>query len=174
MVPSEAPRCDRGEAASPCGSPATFAYLWEWGEKGTCCAVHAQLLQQIAGQINRQVSIYPLQPAAAPALTRDERTQLWARNKVLEEELEEAKARGLELYRVNGQLVSQNNLATVREREALAQLKDAKSEVLSLRGRLEERDAEHAELVMELERLRTVESLVSGLTEPASKPNVVD
>jgi hypothetical protein len=162
--------CDRGGDGVACGKPSVFAYLWDWGERGTCCAEHATLLQQIATQINRTVTLHPLlsAPVAAP-LTRDERTTLKAAVLVIEEELEEVKSRGLELYRLNNELLKTNNMLTVREREARAQLKDREGEVLHLRGELESRDAEHGELVLEVERLRTLERMVN-----APERNVID
>lgn len=169
----QAPTCDRGTSAEPCTAAASFAYQWDWGEKGICCSLHATLLQQVAGTLNRQVMTHPLLPSTPAPLTRSERVQLQATQIVLNEELEDAKARGLELYRANGELVRQNNLLTVREREAVAQLNDVKGELAFVRDQLSAREQEHANLVMEVERLRTVEALVSGLTAP-EKGNVVD
>jgi hypothetical protein len=160
------PKCDRGEAGAPCGARAVFAYQWDWGEKGMCCAHHATLLQQIASQIGRGVACYPIQATAPEPLTRDERTTLKARALVVEEELEELKSRGLDLYRVNGDLVRQNATLAVQNRELGAQVKDLGGQVLQLQGQLEERDAEHAELVVEIERLRTIEALVAPLQGP--------
>lgn len=154
-----APLCDRCDSSNP--ELATHAYVWAWGEKGTCCALHATLLQQTAETLQRSVAIHPLPTTAPVILTRDERVRLQAESLILREELEEAKGRGLELYRVNTQLQQQVQTHTVRERELRAQIKDAEAEVLQLRGRLEERDAEHAELVHEVERLRTLEVMIN-------------
>lgn len=153
-----APICDRD-----CKDFATLAYVWEWGEKGVCCQLHAGLLQQIAGQISRGVQLLPLptSPVAAP-LTRDERTRLQATALVLNEELEEAKARGLELYRQTNELTRQVQSITVREREARAQLTDRDQKIAALQRAADERDAEHGELVSELERLRTLETLFNA------------
>lgn len=154
-LPPSRQMCDRD-----CDEPAVFAYLWEWGEKGLCCAHHETLLQQTATNLNRTVRVHPLLAPAPAPLTRDQRTQLVARALVLEEELEEVKGRGLELYRQHEQLLKTNSMLSVREREAKAQLRDREAEVLALRGKLDERDAEHGELVDELERLRTLEKMV--------------
>lgn len=161
-----------GPKCTQCDEPATFAYQWDWGEKGVVCSTHATLLQQTAGQLSRTVQITPLVPAAGAPLQRDERTQLKAAALVLEEELEEAKSRGLDLYRQVQELTRTNHGLTVREREAKAQLKDRELEVINLQGKLEERDAEHGELVAEIERLRALEKLVTPTPpfEPAPEP----
>ena len=139
-----------------CDAEATHSYAWEWGEKGVRCGTHAPLLQQTAAQIGRTVAISTLNLPGPEPLLRDERTRLVANGLVLEAELEEAKARGLELYRINDQLRGQNHLLTVREAEAHAQLKDAQALVERLRSELGSREAELANLVMETERLRTL------------------
>lgn len=154
--------CDRGEKDAPCTAKAVFAYQWDWGEQGQCCAVHAQLLQQVASQINRTINLYPLQPAVPEPLTRDERTKLKAAVLVLQEELDEAKSRGLELYRATGQLQGDVKLLKVRNTEAEAQLRDARAEVAQLHDELEKRDRENAQLVLELDRLRSLESFTAG------------
>ena len=155
-----APICDRD-----CKDFATLAYVWEWGEKGVCCQLHAGLLRQIAGQISRGVQLLPLptSPVAAP-LTRDERTRLQATALVLNEELEEAEApQYFELYRQTNELTRQVQSITVREREARAQLTDRDQKIAALQRAADERDAEHGELVSELKkRLRTLETLFNA------------
>lgn len=148
------PVCDRCDASN--AKPATFHYLWDWGEQGHACSEHATLLQQTAGQLNRNVSIHPLQAAAPAPLQRDERTKLKATALVLEEELEEAKSRGLDLYRVNTQLRGDVQLHKVRATELEAQLKDVRAEVEKLAEEVSKRDLEHGELVLEIERLKTL------------------
>jgi len=135
-------------------------YSWDWGKQGVCCARHAQLAQQVAGQISRNVLLSPLRPPEAAPMLRDERTQLTAKALVLESELDEAKGRGLELYRANVQLTQQVQTLTIRERELNAQLKDRDARIGHLEGQLEERDTEHAELTEEIGRLRTLEAFV--------------
>ena len=158
--------CDR----DGCGEPAVFAYQFDWGEAGKCCAKHATLLQQVANQIGRTVALHPLLPATNAPLTRDEKTQLVAKHLVLEQELEEVKARGLDLYRVNGDQARTIATLTLRDREAKAQLKDAAAQLVQLQGKLEEREAEHAELVAEIERLRSLEVMVTGVGRADSEP----
>jgi hypothetical protein len=170
VVPEQAP-CDRD-----CDKPAVYAYLWDWGERGTCCDLHAILLQQVGTQISRTVQLHPLAPPGNQPVTRDERVKLQAHALVLEAELEDVKTRGLELYRLNNELLKTNNMLTVREREAKAQLKDSQLEVAQLKDAVAARDAEHGGLVLEVERLRTLEKMVNApeREEPTSAPNVVD
>lgn len=167
-------KCDRDN----CGADATFSYAWEWGEKGYCCSLHATLLQQIAGQISRSVMIVPLQRTRPEPLQRDERTRLKATAFVLEEELTEAKNRGLELYRINGQLRGDVQLMKVRNAEADAQLKDAHAEINRLNNDLQKRELEHGEMALEIDRLKTLVSFSPserrelGLSD--ENPTVVD
>lgn len=144
-------RCDAGDQ-----QPATFHYLWDWGEKGLACSKHATLLQQTATQLQRTISLHPLQAAAPAPLERDERTKLKAATLVVEEELQEAKARGLDLYRVNTQLVGDVQLHQVRAAELEAQNKDLRAEVERLKGDVANRDSEAAKLVLEISRLKTL------------------
>lgn len=150
-------KCDRDD----CEAEATQGYLWAWGEKGVCCSLHSTLLQQVAGTIDRTVTLHPLQRATPAPLLRDERIRLQALSLTLEAELEEAKSRGLELYRINEQLRGENRLLKVREAEAGAQLQDAHAYLEELRETLQQREAESANLVMENERLKTLEAFTS-------------
>lgn len=154
-----------------CKNTAAFAYAWEWGARGVCCGEHAALFQQLAPQLNRTVSVYPLPSASAAAapMQRDERVKLQAEVLVLGEEVKEANVRGLDLFRENTKLAQQVQLYSVRERELRAQLKDAERATSELATRLEARDVEHGELLSELDRLRTLERLLPG----GELPNVV-
>jgi hypothetical protein len=156
VLPDQA-LCDRD-----CSNAAVYSYVWSWGATGTCCAQHAAVLQQTAVQLERTIQLHPMQHAPQAPMTRDERTKLKATALVVAEELEEAKARGLEFYRMNNQLVRENAALNVREREAKAQLKDRDAELEQLRAKLLERDGEHGELVNEIARLRVLETLVNA------------
>ena len=160
------PLCDVDE----CTEPAVFTYSWEWGQTGVCCAKHLTLLQQKSGQLQRALMFTALVPTKPAPLTRDERAKLIANGIVLEQELEEAKARGLELYRKTGELTIQIQTLTLREREAKAQLADGQRRVAELEEQLLARDREHGELVAELERLRTIAAFVDGMTAPPAAP----
>lgn len=147
----EGPRCDK---------LAVFSYMWEWGEKGVCCAEHAMLLTQTAQQIGRMVQIVALPNLPAAPLQRDERTKLIAERLSAEAELEEVKARSLQLYTANVDLARQVQTFSLQHREARAQVEDANRELGRLRSDLEESDSHRAELVQENERLRTVAAFV--------------
>src|SRR5262245_18159032 len=127
-----------------CQEPAAFAYTWEWGESGTCCTKHQQTMQQTAGNLGRTIMFAPISSEATPPLQREERVRLKAEAFVLEEELAEAKQRGLELYRQNVELTSQVQRLTVREREAQAQRKDAVVARDEMDKRLGELESENA------------------------------
>ncbi|HEY6723635.1 MAG TPA: hypothetical protein VI197_06360 [Polyangiaceae bacterium] len=155
----DAPACDRGEKNAPCPNKAVFAYQWDWGERGTCCAIHATLLNQVASQIGRGVVMHQLAESAPAPLSRDERTKLKAAALVLEEELEETKTRALELYRVNTQLQGEVRMHKTRNREVTAQLDDAKAEVELLQEEHAKLTREAAAMALELEHYKTLESL---------------
>jgi hypothetical protein len=159
--------CDRpGADGASCTHPATQAYAWDWGESGVCCDMHATLLQQIAAQVQRTLVLSPLRKQRQP-LGRDERCGLQARVLVLQEEVEEGKIRGLELYRVNQSIYGEMRLAKVRSEEAHVQLTGALEEIERLHHELAKRDTENATLLQELERLRLFESLQPALPPPA-------
>ena len=161
--------CDRpGADGAECGHPATQAYAWDWGESGVCCDLHATLLQQIAGQVNRTVVLSALRRPVQP-MGRDERCGLQARVLVLQEEVEEGKLRGLELYRANQAIYGEMRLAKVRSEEAHAQLTGALEEIERLHNELAKRDTENATLLQENERLKLFESLQPSL--PPSAPH---
>jgi len=179
-IQSDKKHCDRkDENGVQCTELANMAYIWAWGEQGICCPKHAALMQQSAEQLGRSVSIYPLPNQVAPDLTRDERTQLVAKSIAATAEADELKLRGLELYRMNSQQQATINTLTVQKRELEAQTRDLEATITTLRGQVETRDAEHAELVLEIERLRHLEALWdaapsrAGSQEPPSR-NVVE
>lgn len=155
---TEAKGCDRtGVDGVVCSEKATQAYSWDWGETGVCCDTHAVLLQQIAGQIERKLVLTPLTRAPQP-IGRDERIALTARSLVLQEEVENAKLRGLELYRINQQLAAELRLYKVRAEEAHVQLTEAQKQAAQLLDEVAERDAENARLLADNERLKLLEA----------------
>lgn len=150
-------KCDQ----EGCAELATLAYRWDWGATGVCCSTHGALLQQAAGNLQRGIVVHPLAQAAPLPLLRDERIQLIATQLVTEAELNEARSRGLELYRKNGDLQVQLNTAVVRERELKAQLKDANEKLATSEQLLDLTDKENGRLLVELERLRSLETFVA-------------
>jgi hypothetical protein len=166
---AEAPqKCDQ-----ECNDQAVFAYTWEWGAKGVCCAKHQFLLQQTAGNLGRSVNFAPILAAVAPPLTRTERAALKGEVYALEMEAEDLKARGTLLYNENTALTRQVQAATTRLRETERQLRDSTDRADELERRLEERDAEHGNLVDEVQRLRTLAKFSEPKPEEPAR-NVVD
>jgi hypothetical protein len=160
-VPDGPPVCDE----PGCDEQATHSYTWDWGQSGVKCSKHAALLGQVAANLSRNVSVHPLQAIGPAPLTRDERIQLRVKAEVLGAELEDAKARGLELYRDNQALTRQVQTLTLRAREADAQIKDRDVKLTEMQGQLDERDAVHAEMADELDRLRTLAKFVPDDTQ---------
>ena len=140
--------------------PATHSYVWEWGASGTCCAKQVPILQQTANNLGRSITFGVITSGATPPLQREERVKLKAEAFVLHEELAEAKARGLDMYRQNTQLTAQVQSLTVRNREAEAQKKDALAARDEMDRRLHALEAENASLTDELGRLRVLVPVV--------------
>lgn len=118
-----------------CKNADVAQFVWPWGESGLTCAQHQIILSQRSKQLKRDVVITPLQPAAPSPMTRDERIQARARIMTLEEENDELRKRGQDLYRQNEDLKTQvrhalNNASSidkelasvVEERDSLRQL----------------------------------------------------
>lgn len=144
--------CDQSEGAEP----ATHSYTWEWGASGTCCARQVPILQQTAANLGRSITFAVLNPGATPPLQREERVRLKAESLVLAEELAEAKTRGLDMYRQLTLLTQQVQSLTVREREAVAQKKDAIVARDEMDRRLRELESENASIADELARTRVL------------------
>lgn len=144
-----------------CNEAAVYNYRWDWGAVGKVCAKHAQLLQQTSEAIKRTIALHPIARATSEPLGRDERVQLVAKHIVLEAELEEAKTRGLEVYRKNGDLQVQLNTAVVRERELKAQVADSQVKLGELQKAHDKLNLENGRLLVELERLSALEAFVA-------------
>jgi len=140
----------------PCKAPATHGYLWDWGETGCACPRHVGELQQLAGNLGRNVTFTSLDPHAPAPMQRDERVRMNATILTLEAELAEAKQRGLEMYQQNAQLAGQAQAATLRSREAQSQLDDASEDLADERDRADRALAELAEHNDEVQRLRAI------------------
>lgn len=161
------PNCDRDK----CAEPATFSYLWDWGEKGNCCATHQFLLQQTSETVARRVNFSPLIAAAPAPMARDERTRLKGENYALEEEIKDLKQRGATLYNENTTLTRQVQSTATRLRETEAQLKDAKVDLGVLGTKLEESDSQRGQLADEVSRLRTLAKFTPAPEPPAVEPS---
>jgi seryl-tRNA synthetase len=146
--------CDCAEGT--CEDPAVFAYTWDWGQAGACCARHQVELVQRSKSLRRHVQFTVIAPGAAPPVQREERVRLIAEKLTAQEELKEAQMRGAEMLRQNQQLAQQVQVLTARERERDAQLKQARAELGEQRGIADRLAAESAELADEVSRLRVL------------------
>ena len=160
------------ESCGKCDQHAVCKVMWDWGEVYNACARHQALATQInenltGGDGSRRVSFVALAHPEAP-LTRSERAKLKGEVYACEMEIADLKGRGTDLYNENVALTRQLQALTVRNRETELQLQDEKQRAAQLELKLEERDAEHGNLVDELTRLRT---LVKFQEE---RPSVVD
>lgn len=149
-VSADHPKCD------DCDEPATHSYTWDWGASGFCCAKHQQLRQQQAGNLQRNVSFAVISSTATAPLQREERVRLKAEALVAQEELSEAKGRGLELYQQNQRLTAQVQSLTVQLRECESLRADAVAAAEPLRQQLEKTRVELADAVDELGRLKVL------------------
>lgn len=139
-----------------CHEPATAGYQWDWGERGFACSRHVFLLRQKAENLQRGVQFTVLDPHATPPLTRDERTRFHAQVLTLEDELRDAKVRGLELYQSNTRIAEEARRLAARNRELEVQFADMHA---AMTAAVAQRDAHLADLgdaTAELERLRMI------------------
>lgn len=155
------PSADQLQCDRDCNEPATLAYRWEWGAAGVCCAQHAALLQQTSQSLSRAVVIHPIAQAAPAPLLRDERIQLTARAMVLEDEVRAHESKCSEQHRKIGDLQLQLNAAVVKARECEAQTRDAVAKVQMAEENASRLSSENGRLLVELERLRELESVVA-------------
>lgn len=136
-----------------CSHQATHAYLWDWGETGTCCPEHITVLKQISETLGRGVTFTPLDPHAPRVMQRDERVQLNARILAAESELADAKTRGLEMHQQLAQIAQQAQAATLRLSATQSELSDARTRIDQLETELLKTAGRAAELQDERNRL---------------------
>jgi hypothetical protein len=151
-----------------CNEPAIAAYRWEWGESGMCCAKHQFLLRQKSTPLNRTIQFVALDPGATPSLSRDERTQFHAKILTLEDELRDAKTRGLDLYQDNTKLGEEARRLSARNRELEAQLRDHRAELEETRDERDTHLANLADAQHELGRLQAIMPKTAPTTPPTS------
>lgn len=147
-----------------CEEPARFSYTWAWGETGFCCAKHQIMLAQRAQSLNRTIQFVALMPGTPEPMTRDERVRLHAEALAANEETAEVKARNVELYNANQELLKQVRHQAVQLSEALDQNADARGEIDRLIGELAEVRRDQVEKTNELIRLQAL--LHAGSVEP--------
>lgn len=136
-----------------CQNPPTISYVWPWGEQGCACATHAPLLAQIEKNTKRRVQIASLTPGAAPPLTRDERIAHHAQALALQEELDESRARGVELHRAHEDVVKQLRTEKAKREAVEAELARSKTELEGFRAQLAGSRKDNDRLQEEIRRL---------------------
>lgn len=152
------PQCEHVDKTSGqrCAEPAVVTALWPWGEAQKVCARHQGLAQQTAENLGRSVSFAPIALPGEPPLERSERARLKGEVYAAEAEISELKQRGLNLYNENVALTRQVQSLSTTLNEAKLQVRDAQGDLRAAQELLEERGAELANAVQELERLRTL------------------
>lgn len=136
---------------------ATHSYSWSWGESGVACNEEIAKLQVLAPQLApHTLAVAPLPSDVPLPPARDERIAWYAKEKTLELELEEAKGRGLELWRNNEELRRQNRLHEVRKAEADLERELLNEAIAKLEARVAEQQSENAQLLADLERAKTL------------------
>jgi hypothetical protein len=153
-----------------CHEPAVAGYQWDWGERGTCCAKHQFLLRQKQPTIGRGLQFAVLPGATTSALTRDERTRMHAMILTLEDELRDAKARGLELYQSNTKLAEESRRLAARNRELEGQVKDGRAELQQLGEQHDTHLADLQDARDELNRVQRVQALMPKPEEAKPVP----
>jgi len=142
-----------------CHEPAVAGYQWDWGERGVCCAKHQFLLRQKQPAIGRGLQFAVLPGATTSPMTRDERTRMHATVLTLEDELRDAKSRGLELYQSNTKLAEESRRLAARNRELEAQLKDMQHEMQALSDKHDTHLADLQDARDELNRAQRLQAL---------------
>lgn len=156
-----------------CEEAATQTFRWEWGEEGKCCDACAPLVSQTSTNLNRSVSIKPIDASASAVapLARNERVQLIAARLAAESELEEVMQRGAQLYQSNVDLTAQVQAHALRARERDAQIEEKDDQIERLSTDLERRERELAEITTELGRLRVLAQFNPTQPTERSRPD---
>lgn len=139
-----------------CTNTPVASYTWPWGETGLVCATHTVNLRQMEKNLRRQVTITPLQPGDPSPITRDERIASKARILALEEECEELRKRGMDLYRQHEAVKDQLRVALANTAAVDAELRSVSTERDDLRRLLGEAERAAAMENDELQQLRAL------------------
>ncbi len=146
-----------GELLPECGQPAVALYAWPWGENGACCQRHQFILHQKAEQLGQRLVISPLN-VPAPAMSRDERTQMHAQILSLQDECEALKKQGTQMYNDNVQLQTEGRRLLARSNDLDTKLAASIEAHGKTRQNLDDVLAERDELKAENNRLRLLVS----------------
>jgi len=137
-----------------CNKPATHRFRWEWGEEGTCCFACVALMQQTAANLSRSIQFTTLDANAEPPLQRSERTLLIAGKIAAEQELEEVKSKGHELYQQNVSLAREVQQHLQRSKSLTTQVTEQTAQIEKLATQLADKESELVKQSDELQRLR--------------------
>ncbi len=138
-----------------CGDEARFAYVWAWGDSGTCCDRHRFILGQQSRRLNRPVTVSPLDPGAPTPIRQDERISYHARILALQEELAELQARGLTLSESHNELVRQVRTLNAQKTTAESELQAHRERVAELAQDLAKAQKAAGQARAEVDRLNT-------------------
>lgn len=168
-VSKDHPKCDE------CDAPASHSYTWDWGKSGFVCPLHQTLKAQQAGNLSRGCAFAVVSSTATAPLQREERVRLRAETLVAQEELAEAKTRGLEMYRQNQQLTQQLQSLKVQLRECESLRTDAVAAAEPMRKEIERLRTEIAEATDEIGRLKVLVEIPppAGTLPAADQPSTV-
>lgn len=144
-----------------CHETASALYAWDWGEQGACCQKHQYLLNQRGQQLGRTCTFTPLQ-AVTPALGRDERQQMYAKQLALEDELAASKNQAAELY-------NDNNRLRLAHAQQLSRANDLQSQLDDHKARLKEIALERDEMTRQRDDARAEAESMKLLVPPPDK-----
>lgn len=163
-----------GDTAPPicdhCDKPAVFAYNWDWGEAGVCCAEHQVVLGQKSKTLKRGCQFTAIASAASPPVQREERVRLIAEKLAAEAELGDSQQRALSLLRSNEHLASQVNMFSARSEAQKARIAELEAAALTHEEEIDARDRELGKLADEVSRLRLLAGAAGALDEAGTLP----
>lgn len=155
----------------PCGQPAVALYAWPWGENGACCQRHQFILNQKSQHLSQHLALSPLH-VPAPALNRDERTNMHAQILALQDECAELKRQGATMYNDNVALQAEGRRLLARSNELDRKIAALTEQHGQTRQNLDEVLAERDELRAENQRLKLLVSAPAPALAGAQPPPV--
>lgn len=148
-----------------CKAPAQYAYTWDWGESGFCCARCSVALNHRSQAVGRVCRLTALTPGAPKPVEYDERINMHAKVLAAEDEVVAVKARNLQLFEANQKLIGEQQRMATEASELRTQLADARAEADQLT--VEKMDALKRLADVEHERARLQGILEAARTQPA-------
>lgn len=137
-----------------CKEPAVALYQWPWEDHpSACCSRHQFMLHQKAETLGRPVTISPLH-VAAPPMALDERQQMHAAILARNDEIEQLKSRGAELYKQNQDVIAEARRLAARNGELDTQIRELKAKLVEVNKERDEMTVQRNQLSTDLERTR--------------------